>query len=219
MSETAGSDASNGAGIKKIEAPMEKTIQSRIKILFVDIPQLFCLNDTSKRPDFKELSASLWREWDYIFAFASFQKWEQSIQGPRLLPRVYQSLSHSGIYPILTPSDPDPIIAANIVSLSSKYGHHIMIGLLSGDSGFFNSLLEAKKFGSTIKLILPNGNRCTALKSIADEISKVSDYAKNFYTEELNASQSNDKAITEKSPIKETMPPVSNSLHITMGGA
>ena len=164
-------DASNGAGIKGDIAPRPLNTTCRIKkILFIEIPQIMGFNNSSKRPDFLHLAQNLRAEFTDIFAFASFQKWQNLTTGAKILPTIYQSLSLAGIYPILTPTDPDPIIATKIITTAYQEKNSFQIGLLSGDTGYYYALAEAKKVGSTIKVIFPNKQHSLSLKTIADEI-------------------------------------------------
>lgn len=219
MEKVSDIDASNGVGIVKIQTPTQVNTNNIIKkVLFVDIPQIMGFNEGSIRPDFVQLSQNLWSEFDDIRAYVGFQKWEQLPQGTRVFPSIYQTLSYSGIPPTITMSDPDPIIATEIVKIAYREGNRILIGLLTGDQGYYNALAEAKKAGSIIKVILPSKNGLLSLKTIADEISYVSDYASGYNKRQYISSQIYHRTPKEKLLTKEPAPPNKIPFHIRMGG-
>jgi len=174
-----------------------------IKVLFIDVPQLAF---QEKRLDFSQLAQNLWKEFDDIRAYVGFKGDGGNVTG------IIRSLAYAGIYPILTPADPDPIIAIDIMKIAQQEGCRLVIGLMSNDTGYFKALVEAKKAGAWIKVILPNGNNSKSLRDIADEVTEAKEYA-NFYTNPLC------KIIEEPTHPKETPPLISNSLHIMNGGA
>ena len=172
------------------------------KILFVDGPQLIVGNE---RLEFAQLASNLSKEFDEIKTYLPFRGSTHDV------PSIFRSLSYVGIYPTLVPVDPDPIIAAEIIKIAYREGNRVFIGLLSGDNGYYNALLEAKKAGAKIKIILPNGNHSKLLTSIADEVTKATDYAPKFFARPQVITEK--KALVEKPTIA-----MKKSIHVRVGG-
>jgi hypothetical protein len=139
----------------------------RKKILFVDLPQIM----NGVRPDYVELFKNLSEEFDEIRAFANLK--ENSM-------KILIAIANTGILPIGCPCDPDPIIVNEILCTVARNPDIEMVGLLSGDNGYFTVLKNIRQQGIKTKVILPYNNESRLLSSVVDEVVTIDHYARVY---------------------------------------
>ncbi len=139
------------------------------KVVFVDLPQLM---NGGKKPNFYTLFENLREEFDEVKTYSTPSKGESL--------NALGVAASAGAFPIICPGDPDPIIVEEIRRLLDKRRGINEIAILSGDTGYFEVLETVKREGIKTKVILPYDNGSRLLKTIADEIASVEEYAPEY---------------------------------------
>lgn len=155
----------------RCEIKMIKLIKRAI--LFVDFPQL--VNGTVKY-DFYELFNNLWNEFDEIRTFTKIPREprdEKDVWG------VIRVATMAGGLPTLYPSDVDGIITVDILRTLEREDVK-KIAILSGDNGYNPVLRMTKRVGKKIKVILPSNSNSYLLRSVADELATIDEYATEY---------------------------------------
>lgn len=145
-------------------------------VLFIDFPQIA---NGAVRYNFYELFRNFGQEFDEIKTFAKIPREPKEEKDTWGIIRV---ATNAGAFPTLYPSDVDPFLVEDIRrTLERKDIKEIAI--LSGDNGYYAVLRTAKRAGMKIKVILPTGNNSYLLRSVADEIVTIEDYAREYIPE------------------------------------
>ena len=157
----------NDGGLKKSKA-------KKRSILFVDAPNLLYGH---LRYNLEELFNSLFLQWDEILVFIRIpRERENNETNGKDHWGLIRKLAHLGLTPIISTYDPDPLIAEKINRTIERKDIKT-IGLLSSDSGFFETLRTAKRRGYKIKVIVRDDTMVNSLKMVADDVILLSDYA------------------------------------------
>jgi len=172
-----------------------KTMKKK-KIIFIDLPQLA----HGIRFDFYEIFVNLGREFDELRIYARIPREPEA--GGKDTWGLIRVAVNSGGFVTLYPSDVDGFIVEDIrKTLERKEVGEIAI--LAGDSGYYEVLRVAKRAGLKVKVILPPESNSYLLRSLADEIKTIADYAKE-YAPETPETKSNVYQIVARNERSET---------------
>ena len=167
-----------------------------MKLLFVDFPWLM---NQEKRYHLYHLFYKLAQEFDEIVCFAQLPKFKR----PEDETAIWGSIRIAavcGAFPTLYPSDVDPFVVTSMYrSLARK--EITMIGILSGDQGYYEAIKDLKRSGKKIKIIVNDVCNYYLLRSVADEVAILDEYAEviNYPTqpETKTIQQKNDHPLTQ----------------------
>lgn len=163
-----------------------------MKLLLVDFPWLI---NQEKRYHLYQLFYKLSEEFDEIACFAQIPKYKRPEDEINIWGAI-RIAAACGAFPTLYPSDVDPFL------VTSMYRSHArkevtLIGILSGDQGYYEAIKDLKRSGKKIKLIVNDACNYYLLRSLADEVSTLDEYAEVIN----NAIQPEIKIINQKNDI------------------
>lgn len=170
-----------------------------MKLLLVDFPWLI---NQEKRYHLYQLFYKLSEEFDEIACFAQMPKYKRPEDEINIWGAV-RIASSCGAFPTLYPSDVDPFLVTAMYRTHARK-EVTLIGILSGDQGYYEAIKDLKRSGKKIKLILNDTSNYYLLRSLADEVSTLDEYA-----EVINYGvQQEIKIINQKTDIQTNQVPI-----------